>query len=301
MPKSAASFFSNYVNARSTPFWLIHAAALILPFFVSFSWNGLAIAGSVYFVGMFFVTGVYHRYFSHRAYKTSRVMQFLLALGAQMTCQKGALWWASNHRHHHRHSDLPTDVHSVKQRGFVWSHMGWFLSNEHQESQHERIRDFAKYPELRILDIPGVNIVPAILYGLGSYLIGGAWGFFYAAALPLTLLWHGTFTINSLAHVIGRRRYQTTDDSKNSAILALITHGEGWHNNHHHYQRAARQGFRWYEIDVTYYILRALAAVGLIWDLAAVPAHVLEARPNDKAIAIATNRATNHAAKKLAA
>ena len=284
------SFRQTYLNLHSLPFWLIHASALVLPFFVAFSWKGLAITATVYAFGMFFVTGVYHRYFSHRAYKTSRPFQFVLAWLAQTVCQKGVLWWASSHRHHHKYSDEPEDLHSVVQSGFWWSHMGWFLSVRYQESNHDRIRDFAKYPELRFLDIRGINIMPAVLYGIGSYLIGGAYGFLYASALPLTLLWHGTFTINSLAHVIGRRRYPTTDESKNSAVLALITHGEGWHNNHHHYQRSARQGFFWYEFDLTYYILRALSAVRLIWDLAPVPAHVIENRKNDKAVEMATRQ-----------
>ena len=256
--------------------------AIGLWFVVPLSLRGLAISAAVYAVGMFFVTGFYHRYFSHRTYKTSRVFQFVLAWCAQTVCQKGVLWWASAHRHHHKHSDKPTDIHSVVQSGFWWAHMGWFLSKRHQHTDPSTIRDFSRYLELRILNIPGVDIVPAAIYGVSTYLIGGSYGFLYASALPLTFLWHGTFTINSLAHLIGRVRYKTTDNSKNSLILALLTHGEGWHNNHHHYQRTARQGFHWYQIDVTYYVLRLFSAIGIIRDLAPVPDHIVKDIPNPK-------------------
>ena len=263
-----------YFNAAAIPFWGIHVAAVVGLALVGFSWTGLAVCAAFYAVRMFFVTGAYHRYFAHRSYKTSRPFQFLLALGATLTAQKGPLWWAAHHRIHHKLSDQPGDLHSVKQQGFWWSHMGWILSTDLEDTDLSRIRDFAKYPELRFLNT--FWVVPPILAGVLTYAIGGWTIFVYGFALCHVLVWHGTFTINSLSHLWGGRRYATEDDSRNNPVLAIVTMGEGWHNNHHHYQVAARQGFYWYEIDLTYYVLRALAAVGLVWDLHGVPAHILE-------------------------
>jgi stearoyl-CoA desaturase (delta-9 desaturase) len=221
---------------------------------------------------MFFVTGAYHRYFSHRSYKTSRAFQFLLAFGAQMTTQKGALWWAAHHRVHHKLSDQPDDLHSAKHAGFWWSHLGWIVASGLEDTDYSRIKDFARYPELVWLNeywwVP-VLVVAGALFAIGGW-FALVWGF----AVSQVLTWHGTFTINSLSHLWGARRYDTTDDSRNNPVLAVITMGEGWHNNHHHYQVSARQGFFWWEIDGTYYVLRALAAIGLVWDLHGVPDHI---------------------------
>jgi stearoyl-CoA desaturase (delta-9 desaturase) len=261
-----------YFNALSIPFWGVHVLAIVGIAITGLSWSGLAWTAALYLPRMFFVTGAYHRYFSHRSYKTSRWFQFVLALGALFTAQKGALWWAAHHRVHHKLSDTPGDLHSVKQSRFWWSHMGWILSRDLEATDHSRIKDFAKYPELRALD--HLWLVPPVLAGVIAFLIGGFWGLVWAFAVPQVLCWHGTFTINSLSHVWGNRRYPTDDDSRNNVVLAFVTMGEGWHNNHHHYQVAARQGFFWWEIDCTYYVLRVLAAVGLIWDLHGVPHHI---------------------------
>jgi stearoyl-CoA desaturase (delta-9 desaturase) len=200
------------------------------------------------------------------------VVQFLLALLGTTAAQKGPLWWSAHHRRHHKYSDQPEDIHSPRQRGFWWSHITWTMVKRHVGTDASNIKDLTRYPELRLLD--KLNMVPVVLLALALYLIGGAdalvWGFFVSTVL----LWHGTFCVNSLAHIIGRRRYQTTDDSKNSVFVAMITMGEGWHNNHHHYQRSVNQGFYWWEIDVTYYVLRAMAVVGLVWDLHITPRHV---------------------------
>jgi stearoyl-CoA desaturase (delta-9 desaturase) len=235
---------------------------------------------ALYLPRMFFVTGAYHRYFSHRSYRTSRWFQFVLALGATMTAQKGVLWWAAHHRAHHKFSDEPGDLHSAKRDGFWWSHMGWILARDLEGTDVSRIRDFAKYPELRWLD--RWWFVPPVVAGVATYAIGGWFALVWGFALCQVLCWHGTFTINSLSHLWGGRRYATTDDSRNNPVLAAITLGEGWHNNHHHYQSAARQGFFWWEVDVTYYVLRALAAIGLVWDVRGVPDHVRDT-PADEA------------------
>src|SRR5678816_811407 len=261
-----------YFNALTIPFWGVHVLAIIGVILLGFSWTGLALCAALYWPRMFFVTGAYHRFFSHRSYKTSRWFQFLLALGATFTAEKGPLWWAAHHRVHHKLSDMPGDLHSVKQSGFWWSHMGWILARDLEGTDLSRIKDFPKYPELRWLD--RYWMLPPVAAGVLAFVLGGFFGLVWAFAVPQVLCWHGTFTINSLSHLWGSRRYATEDDSRNNLALALITMGEGWHNNHHHYQVSARQGFFWWEVDCTYYVLRALAAVGLIWDLSLI--HISE-------------------------
>jgi stearoyl-CoA desaturase (delta-9 desaturase) len=266
---------------ESTPFLLVHAVALATPFLVPFAWRWALLAAAVYTVRMFGITAGYHRYFSHRAFRTSRPFQlFLAVLGASAT-QKGPLWWAAHHRDHHRHSDGPLDVHSPVQRGFLWSHVGWFLSARHEDTKLDRVKDLARYPELRWLD--RWHLAPTLALAAGLLLAGGApallWGYFVST----TLLWHGTFSINSLAHVVGKKRYQTGDESRNSLALALITLGEGWHNNHHFYPSAANQGWFWWEVDVSYYLLRALSVAGLVWDLRTPPQRVRDGRLEPRA------------------
>ena len=261
---------------RSTPFFLVHLVALGGVFWLGWSWSGLLLALGLYAVRMFGVTGAYHRYFSHRTYKTSRPFQLVLALLAMTSVQKGVLWWAAHHRHHHRMSDQPGDTHSVLQDGFWWSHVGWILAPQNHDTDLDKVKDLARFPELRWLDryyyLPGVALAVAL------YFSGGLWALYWGFFVSTTLLWHGTFTINSLTHVFGSKRYITTDNSRNNLWLALITLGEGWHNNHHYYQRATNQGFFWWEIDVTFYVLKALSWVGLVWDLHTPPAHVRDAR-----------------------
>jgi stearoyl-CoA desaturase (Delta-9 desaturase) len=254
------------------PFWGVHIAAVVGVIALGWSWSGVALAVALYYVRMFGITAGYHRYFSHRSYKTSRPVQFLMALLGTLSVQKGVLWWAAHHRRHHKHSDDPADVHSPVQHGFWWAHLKWILSSSFEDTDWDRIRDLSRYPELRFLN--KYYMVVVVGFAVALFLVGGAhalvWGFFVST----TLLWHGTFTINSLSHMFGRRRYQTTDDSRNNWALALLTMGEGWHNNHHYYQASARQGFYWWEIDMSYYILRAMAWVGLVHDIKTVPEHV---------------------------
>jgi stearoyl-CoA desaturase (Delta-9 desaturase) len=241
-------------------------------------WSGVTVEALILglvllVVRTFGVTGGYHRYFSHRAYKTSRVFQFVLAWLAQSSAQKGALWWAAHHRVHHKFSDQPEDVHSPIQRGFWYSHVGWILDDT-TETRWDKIQDFAKYPELRFLN--RFHLLPPIVLGVASYLIAGLPGLFVGFFWSTVLLWHNTFLINSITHLWGKRRYETTDDSRNNWFTALLTLGEGWHNNHHHYQSSARNGFYWWEIDVTYYVLKVMSWLGLVWDLRPVPERVLE-------------------------
>lgn len=261
---------------QSIPFFVLHAIAIVGVFFVPFAWKWVGLCVGMYYLRMFAITGGYHRYFSHRTYKTSRAFQFFMAFLAQSSAQKGAIWWAANHRHHHKFSDQVEDIHSPLHTGFWWSHVGWILSAEHEKTHWDLISDFKKYPELVWLN--KYPHIPAVLLAVGLFAVGGAsalwWGFF----MSTVLLWHGTFTINSLSHVFGSRRYTTTDTSRNNFWLALLTLGEGWHNNHHTYQSSTNQGFFWYEIDITYYILRGLSKVGIVWDLRKPPLELLEAK-----------------------
>jgi stearoyl-CoA desaturase (delta-9 desaturase) len=259
----------------SIPFFGVHVAAVVGVVLLGFSWSGLALAVAFYVVRMFGVTGGYHRYFAHRTFKTSRAMQFLLAVLAVTSVQKGVLWWAAHHRAHHKYSDVDGDIHSAMRDGFWWSHVGWILSKKYDKTDEARVKDLARYPELRWLDRYWYVVV--VSFAVVIFLVGGAWALVWGFFVSTTFLWHGTFTINSLSHMIGRRRYATADNSKNSALLAFITMGEGWHNNHHHYQRSTRQGFLWWQYDVTYYVLVAMSALGFVWDLHAPPAHVLDA------------------------
>jgi stearoyl-CoA desaturase (Delta-9 desaturase) len=266
---------------HSIPFFALHVLPLVAVFFVPFAWKWVGLCVGMYYLRMFAITGGYHRYFSHRTYKTSRVFQFLMAALAQSSAQKGALWWAANHRHHHKFSDQEEDIHSPLHTGFWWSHVGWILSADYEKTHWELIPDFKKYPELVWLN--RYPHVPAFALAVILALVGGApaliWGFF----MSTMLLWHGTFTINSLSHVFGTRRYTTTDTSRNNFWLALLTLGEGWHNNHHTYQSSTNQGFFWYEIDITYYVLKALSKVGIVWDLRKPPLELLEAKRIGKA------------------
>jgi stearoyl-CoA desaturase (delta-9 desaturase) len=260
------------VSPRSVPFFLMHLAALLGVVALGWSWKGLLLAVLVYYVRMFGVTAGYHRYFSHRSFRTSRAMQLFFAVLAETSAQKGVLWWASHHRAHHKYSDTEADVHSAKRDGFYWSHVGWIMSAKYEATDMSKVKDLAAYPELRWLNRH--FLVPPVVLGVGLVLVGGWFALVWGMLVSTVFLWHGTFSINSLAHMIGKRRYATTDNSKNSLALALITMGEGWHNNHHYYQRAVNQGFFWWEIDLTYYVLRAMERVGLVWDLHTPPPHV---------------------------
>jgi stearoyl-CoA desaturase (Delta-9 desaturase) len=249
--------------ARSTPFFALHALPL-LAFFTGATWMDWAACFALYYVRMFGITAGYHRYFAHRSYKMGRVAQFLMAFLGTTSSQKGVLWWAAHHRDHHRYSDGPEDIHSPR-LGVMWSHVSWILCTKHDATKWSRIQDFAKYPELVWLN--KYWAVPPTMLGVACFLVGG-WsmlliGFF----LSTVLLWHGTFLVNSAAHIFGTRRFETTDDSKNSWWIALLTCGEGWHNNHHHYSSSANQGFYWWEIDLSYYGIKALQALGVAWDV----------------------------------
>jgi stearoyl-CoA desaturase (Delta-9 desaturase) len=270
-PTQRAGKLSEYQWVGAIPFMLVHALPL-LAFWTGTKWQDWAVCVALYWIRMFGVTGVYHRYFSHRTYKTSRLFQFLLALLAMSSSQKGVLWWAAKHRVHHKLSDLDGDPHDSR-RGFWYSHMGWLY--DHQEAtDYGKVRDLARYPELVFLN--KLWFLPPALLGIAVWLWLGWSGLLIGFFLSTAILWHGTFTINSLSHMLGTQRYEAGDTSTNNWYLAIITMGEGWHNNHHHFMGSTRQGFYWWEIDITYYILRGLQAVGLVWDIKEPPARVYD-------------------------
>ena len=278
-------------DRRYLPFLLMHLMCFGV-FWVGWSWTAILVAVASYTVRLFAITGFYHRYFSHRAFKTSRLGQFAFGILGATAVQRGPLWWAAHHRKHHQYSDRKEDIHSPHQHGLYWSHMGWFTLKANNNTDNQVVSDLERFPELRVLDRFD-GIIPLLfafgLYGLGVLVEQVApslhtngpqmliWGFFVSTVL----LYHATYTINSLTHWVGSKRYETYDKSGNSLILALITLGEGWHNNHHHYPSSARQGFFWWEIDLTYYGLVALSWLGVIWDLRPVPEGMLNEKRID--------------------
>ena len=272
--------------ARCFSLIFIHVGCLGI-FWVGWSWTAILIAILLYFTRMFAITAFLHRYFSHRTFKTNRFFQFIFAVIASSAMQRGALWWAAHHRKHHKESDTEKDVHSPHTKSFLWSHIGWITSRKNFYTDYKVIKDFAKYPELVFLNrfnklIP--LLLGVLLFVSGEWLSLNApslntngwqlivWGWF----ISTTVLLHGTSTINSLSHLYGKKRFDTGDESRNNFWLSLITLGEGWHNNHHHYMHSARQGFYWWELDITYYGLKILAFIGIIYDLRPVPKHILD-------------------------
>ena len=280
------------IYPSTIPFILVHLGCFAA-IWTGVTWQALAICITLYWLRIFAIGAGYHRYFSHRSYSTSRTFQFVLAFMSQTTTQKSVVWWASKHRHHHLHSDTGHDVHSPRHHGFIYSHLGWIFSRKHDEPDFAKVSDLTRYPELMWLH--KFEVLPAVLLAGLCFLLAGWSGLVVGFLWSTVLVYHATFCINSLAHVSGSKRYVTGDDSRNNWLLAIVTMGEGWHNNHHAYQSSVRQGFKWWEFDPTYYLLRALSWTGLVWDLKTPPEPVLrnEQRLGAKVI--------NRAAEELAA
>jgi stearoyl-CoA desaturase (Delta-9 desaturase) len=273
-------------------FLIIHLASL-LAIVTGVSPVAFAVCLALYLIRMFGITAGYHRYFSHRSFKTSRTFQFLFAVLGSSAAQKGPLWWAASHRHHHKHSDTEEDLHSPGLKGLWWAHVGWVLSKKADEADLNLVRDLSAFPELRLLE--RFHYIPALLILPTTYFLGvalnaaypglGTSGFqmlVWGGLISTVLLYHGTFAINSLAHIVGKKRFNTNDESKNSFILALITLGEGWHNNHHRYPGSERQGFYWWELDISHYVLQLLAMFGLVWDLRKPPQRIYDEAKRNK-------------------
>lgn len=275
------------IDLLGSPGFLLMHVACLLALWAGVSLTALLTCLALYVVRAVGITAGYHRYFSHRTFKTSRFFQFVMALVATSAAQQGPLWWAAHHRNHHKYSDTEDDVHSPVVQGFWWSHMGWILAPQNKKTNYKLVPDLVKFPELHFLNkfyvLPPVALAVA-LWSLGVMLenyfpqLGTSgfqllvWGFFVSTVL----LYHGTFSVNSLAHLIGRRRFQTKDDSRNTLFVAIITMGEGWHNNHHYYPSSERQGFYWWEIDVSHYVLRVLSLMRIVWDLQCPPERIYQ-------------------------
>lgn len=252
-------------------------------------WHLIRLAAALFLVRMFLVTAIYHRYLSHKAFKMNRFWAFVFTFATTSCAQKGPIWWAGWHRHHHRFSDTERDVHSPK-KGFWWSHMGWIVCDKFSPMAEGEMKEYNSRPE--ILWVERHNALAPWILASACFLwaastrgwSGGIWPFIVAGGIGLLVgyftstffLWHSTFTINSLSHVWGKRVYETEDTSRNNPYLAILTGGEGWHNNHHRYPNSARQGFRWYQIDVTYYILWVLSKLRIVSDLKRVPKYIIE-------------------------
>ena len=271
--------------ARCLPFAAIHLGCFAA-IHTGVSPAAALVALALYAFRVFALTAFYHRYFSHRSFKTNRFWQFVFAVCGMTAVQRGPLWWAAHHRRHHLHADTDEDAHSPL-KGVLWSHFGWFTCARNFATNYRAVSDFARYPELVWLNRLDW-VVPVMLFsGLWFF---GEWA---AAARPAwetdglqMLVWggcvstvavyHATFCVNSLCHLFGTRRYKGDEQSRNNWLVALFTFGEGWHNNHHRYPAAARQGFRWWELDITYHILRLLALARIVRELKPVPQRVLD-------------------------
>jgi stearoyl-CoA desaturase (delta-9 desaturase) len=274
------------------PFVLIHLGCFAA-IWTGVTFEAVILGVALYWLRIFAIGAGYHRYFSHRAYSTSRAFQFVLAVVSQSTAQKSVLWWAAKHRHHHLHSDTSEDVHSPRHKGFIYSHVGWIFSRKHDKADLAKVADLARYPELMWLH--KYEVVPALILAVLCFLVAGWPGLVVGFLWSTVFVYHGTFCINSLAHVRGSKRYVTGDDSRNNLLLAIFTMGEGWHNNHHAYQGSVRQGFKWWELDPTYYLLQALSWTGLVWGLKTPPEQVLR---NEQRLGV---RVVNRAAEELVA
>jgi stearoyl-CoA desaturase (Delta-9 desaturase) len=257
-------------------FWIVQVSAL-LAFAVPFTWAMLGLWAISHFLRAIGLTLTFHRYFAHRAFQMNRGARFVWAFIGTAAMQKGPLWWAGHHVNHHKYADRDGDPHSPMVSGFYYAHIGWFLNDtKHDtlEPSNPVIRDFGKAAELALLE--KFFIVPPIMLAASMYLIGGWAWLVYGFCLPTMTLAHATFCINTVNHMFGSRRFETVDESRNNAFTAFFAVGEGWHNNHHRFQRAARNGFYWWEYDLTWYTIRAMAALGLVWDMQPVPDRIYD-------------------------
>jgi stearoyl-CoA desaturase (delta-9 desaturase) len=257
--------------AGSAAFFGMHAACL-LALKTGFDARAALAGFALYWIRMFAITAGYHRYFSHRSYRTGRLFQFLLGWVGASSAQKGPLWWAAHHRRHHAASDQAGDIHSPVTRSFWWAHVGWVLSARYDATDYEAVPDLTRYPELVWLN--RFHWVPPAALAVGLFACGGLPWLVWAFFVSTVVLYHGTFTINSLAHVFGSKRFETGDESRNNLWLALITMGEGWHNNHHRYPASERQGLFWWELDASHAVLRGLSRLGVVRDLREPPAEI---------------------------
>lgn len=263
------------------PFILLHLGVAFV-FWTGFSWTALAALVITYSLRILAITAGFYRYFSHRTFRTSRPFQFVLAWLGTSAAQKGPLWWTA---HHHKHADTDKNVLSPVQRSFGWSHVGWILSNSFKDTNYEMVKDLKKVPELKLLN--KYHLIPPIQLAIGTFVTGellnyyfpslGTSGFqllIYGFIISTVLLYCSTFTVNSLAHVFGKRRFETTNNSRNNWFISLITLGEGWYNNQHRSPSSERQAFYWWEFDFSHYALKVLSWFNIVRDLRVPPKRV---------------------------
>lgn len=262
------------MGERSTPlcahmvgYAAIHAGALAVVLVPGDVSGGLAILAVTYYVRAFGLGAGYHRYFAHRSFKTSRAMQLVLGVLGLSALQRGPLWWAETHRRHHRHADTPDDLHSPRYQGFWYAHFGWPFDPLYADTRLDEIRDLARYPELRWLDAPSASRLMLVLYAGGLWALFGVHGLLWGFCVSTVCLWHTVHWIQSMSHSVGGyRRFDTADRSRNHWGLGLVSLGE-FHNNHHYRASSARQGYAWWEMDLVFWMLRALGALGFVWDV----------------------------------
>jgi len=252
-------------------FATVHLAALAA--FWTFSWTGLALVLLLNWVGGSLGIGVtYHRLLTHRGYKVPKIVEYLGTLCGMLASEGGAITWVAMHRYHHIHSDRPgKDLHTPKD-GFWWSHWGWIVCKmqmDRSEMERRYAPELVADPVHRFLN--RVHVLPNVLVGLACYAWGGwplvAWGVFLRMAVTLNATW----LVNSATHTWGYRTYQTPEGSTNLWWVGLLAWGEGWHNNHHAFQRSARHGLEWWELDMNWIVIRALMTVGLARDVQLLP------------------------------
>ena len=249
--------------------WLVFMHVGALAGFFLFNWKAVGVAVALWWLtgGIGICLG-YHRYFTHRSFTTYKPIEYLLAICGCMAGEAGPISWVAAHRYHHTYSDMEDDPHSPL-RGFFWAHMGWLFAREKFLSEFESYKRYA--PDMArdrfLVWLDRFHLVPTALLAWGLYAMGGwtfvVWGIFVRSVM----VYHSTWLVNSASHVWGYRTYQTTDKSRNNWWVALLTFGEGWHNNHHAFQRSARHGFRWWEIDPTFMMVKLLWMFGLASDI----------------------------------
>jgi stearoyl-CoA desaturase (delta-9 desaturase) len=237
--------------------------------FWSFSWTNLAVALALHWIAVGFGISLgYHRLHTHRGFKTSKAFEYFLAICGTLTLEGGPMFWVATHRQHHQLSDQEGDPHSPRDGGF-WAHMGWILFGDTHHNNTELMGKYApdlgREPFYRWLNT--YHYLPLTTLGLILLAVGGwsmvLWGIFLRVIVGL----HATWLVNSATHMWGSRRFETRDDSRNSWWVALLTFGEGWHNNHHAHPVSARHGLAWYEFDISWITLRILNAFGIVRDL----------------------------------
>jgi stearoyl-CoA desaturase (delta-9 desaturase) len=268
---------------------IIGHLAVLGAFFVPVTTELLVASVLTYFLRVFAIEGVAHRYFSHRSFKTSRGFQLMLAVLMASTGQRGPIWWAMHHRRHHRYSDEPGDPHSPVLGSRFHAYLGWLVSDETLATNPDEMRDLSRYQEL--VWINKYHYIFPLLTLVATYLLGQYTSIFGASQLGWSaVVWvffvstmaahHVPYIVNTFAHgsrkgLFASRAYETPDTTSNLWWFAIPSMGAAWHNNHHRYMNAARAGFRWYELDLAYLTLRVLAAARLVWDLHEVPTHVV--------------------------